>query len=234
MSVDADYHAVLADLIERRKGIEAAIKTVEGIIAQLGLTPGSGKIRSTQDLPSDAFLSLTIPEAAIKYLGMMRSAQSVAQIWEALKKGGLTHTKYAAVYNAIFRRETQVGDVVKLPDGNWGLSEWYASNPSPRRKAKSGKPTETHNTDAAAGEPSDLLPPLAKEESKLSIVDATEELIRAAGKPLHASDLVSEIAAKYGKVTNSKSIAGTLPQDGKKRFKNLGKNTWTLVDMTEK
>ncbi|HAF21828.1 MAG TPA: hypothetical protein DCK93_02775 [Blastocatellia bacterium] len=218
MNGDADYHAVLADLKERREGIDAAIKTVEGIIVQLGLTPGSAKIRGTQDLPADAFLTLTIPEAAIKFLGMVRSAQSVAQIWEAMKQGGLTHTKYNAVYNALFRRENQVGDVVKLPDGNWGLSEWYATSPSLKRKVKSK---------TVSAEPQEAKAPPKREG--LTVVDATERVLREVGKPLHANVIVEKLR-EMGKETSAKSIAGTLPQDPKKRFKNLGKNLWVLVE----
>jgi hypothetical protein len=230
MSADADYQAVLADLKKRRGDLDAAILAVEGIIASLGLSTTSTKIRSAEGVPTDAFLSLTIPEAAIKYLGLVRSAQSVAQIWEALKRGGLPHTKYAAVYNALTRREDQVGDIAKLPDSNWGLAEWYPRTPGASRKItrrdRAGRILET-----AEPEEQGIL---AAEASPLSIVDASEEILRKVGKPLHATELVKHLASGYGKVTNPKSIAGTLPQDGKKRFKNLGKNVWALKESLEK
>ncbi len=226
MNPDADYQAVLADLKRRRDEFDAAIKTVEGIIAQLGPTSSnSGKIRSVQDIPSDAFLTLTIPEAAIKYLGLVRSAQTVAQIWEALKTGGLPHTKYNAVYNALLRREAQVEDIVKLPDGSWGLTEWYPRTPSPARKAR-----RSVNTVAVPSEKQEMPP--TGDAKRLTMVDAAEQILREAGKPLHATELVEKLRA-YGRNTNIRSVAASLPQDSKKRFTNLGKNTWALEDKSQ-
>jgi len=227
MSGDADYPAVLADLKKRRDEIDAAIKAVESIIATLGITSSPLKVTGAQDIPRDAFLTLTIAEAAVKYLGLVRSAQSAAQIWEALKTGGLPHTKYAAVYNALVRRQSQAGDIVKLPDGNWGLNEWYPRTPSVLRKSvrrdKQGSALEAVSNNGTT-------PNLPLEDSKqhLSMVDACERILSEAAKPLHGDELVKRLRA-YGRQTSSKSVAGSLPQDSKKRFKNLGRNTWALV-----
>jgi hypothetical protein len=110
MNADVDYQAVLADLKERREKIDSAIQAVESILASLGPGSGTARVRGSQDIAVDAFLGLTIAEAAVSYLTKVRTAQSVAQIWEAIKKGGLPHTKYNAVYNALNRRELQEGD----------------------------------------------------------------------------------------------------------------------------
>jgi DNA-directed RNA polymerase delta subunit len=246
MSADADYHAVLADLRQRKAEIEAAIKAVEGIIALLGLKEGeTRKIRGTQDLPTDAFLSLTIPEAAIKYLGMVRSAQSAAQIWEALKQGGLPHTKYAAVYNALTRRQQQAGDILKLPDSNWGLAEWYPRPPvgarraAPRRERADRDLSESAesisvNGDGESSAQSSTILATTEPYPKLSLVDAAATLLENAGGPLHAKELVDRLNTLYGKSTNVRSLSGTLPQDGKRRFRNLGRNLWVLVEPPEK
>ncbi len=62
----------------------------------------------------------------------------------------------------------------------------------------------------------------------MSMVDAVEKILTEAGKPLHANVLVEELK-KYGRNTNNNSVRGTLPQDAKERFVNIGGNTWALV-----
>jgi len=232
MSADADYLAVLADLKKRREDLDAAIVAVESIIASLNLSTTPTKVRGAESVPPDAFLSLTIPEAAIKYLGMVRSSQSVAQIWEALKRGGLPHTKYAAVYNALTRREDLAGDIIKLEDSNWGLAVWYPRRPSPTRRKKRDKELrEGVPSEASTGSSGDIEPPT---EKRLSIGNVVEQMLREAGEPLRATEIVRRLEANHDRVTTIKSLTGTLPQDKRKRFRNLGNNIWTLAEPTEK
>lgn len=233
MSAEIDYPAVLADLKERRERIDSAIQAVESILASLGPASAGTKIRSSQDIAQDAFLGLTIAEAALSYLASVRSAQSVAQIWEAIKKGGLPHTKYNAVYNALFRRETQEGDVVRLPDGNWGLTAWYPRNPNPTRKTKSkaseAKLPETQPKTSSA-KPEKHQRKRAGIGGGPSLVDACEKFLRDAGKPLHMSVLLSKLKSETGRETSSPNLSSTLRKDTKGRFRNLGKNLWALAE----
>ncbi|HEX8653306.1 MAG TPA: hypothetical protein VF708_21000 [Pyrinomonadaceae bacterium] len=230
-SEEIDYEAVLADLHERRSKIDAAIDAVKGILAAVGRTPtGSTRIRSAQDIAPDAFFGLTIAEAAIKYLGMVRSAQTLPQIWEALKQGGLPHTKYNAVYTALTRRE-QVGDVIKLPDGSYGLAEWYPTNPTAKRQTKqNSKPQE-----AAAEKESPAksnVTPIAREQGAMTQPDHCEVFLREAKKPLHITVLLTMLAGK-GIITKAVNLSTPLRKDPKQRFENLGSNTWALAEWPE-
>jgi DNA-directed RNA polymerase delta subunit len=228
---EIDYEAVLADLHERRNKIDAAIDAVKGILAAVGRTPsGSTRIRSAQDIAPDTFFGLTIADAAIKYLGMVRSAQTLPQIWEALKQGGLPHTKYNAVYTAFSRRE-QVGDVIKLPDGSFGLAEWYPTNPTTKRQAKqNSKPQET--TAEKESSAKNNKSPIAREQVRMTQPDHCVVFLREAKKPLHITALLSKLAEK-GIVTKAVNLSTPLRVDTQKRFENLGDNVWALTEWSE-
>lgn len=239
MSADVDYQAVLADLKERREKIDSAIQAVESILASLGPTSGTSRVRGSQDIAVDAFLGLTIAEAAVTYLALVRTAQSVAQIWEAIKKGGLPHTKYNAVYNALNRRETQEGDVARLPDGTWGLAEWYPRSPSPARKyrvkveQKLNQKPERKASPAIVAQAGELLEKQHRARKGtgggISLVDACDQFLREAGKPLHLSVLIAKLG-EIGRITSTPSLSSTLRKDNKQRFTNLGKNIWALAE----
>jgi len=83
---NVDYNAVLADLEARKSQIDSAIAAVKNILASAGvLTNGhsEGVIRP-EDIPAHAFLGLSIPDAAKKFLGMVKSKQALSQIMQAL------------------------------------------------------------------------------------------------------------------------------------------------------
>jgi len=179
-----------------------------------------------QDIASDAFLKMTIPQAAQKYLEMTRTPQPIGQIWEALKRGGLPHAQYNAVYTAIWRREAPKGIFFRPEDGNaWGLAEWYPSNPNVKKKAKAEKRSETKG-EARSGPKPTVKPKL--QSQTVTLVDGCEQILKAAGQPLHISDLLARLLEQFGKTTNSPNLSGTLRKDD--RFRNLGKNLWALAE----
>jgi DNA-directed RNA polymerase delta subunit len=225
MSAEIDYVAVRDDLKKRIEQLQSALNGVEGILAAVGLT-GSQRASSPQDIARDEFLGMTIPDAAKKYLEVVRTPQTIGQIWEGLKQGGLPHIKYNAVYTAIWRRESPEGDFARVDENLWGLAVWYKTIPNVKRRAKAVKSAES---DPPPPKGDDSTPQISRKRGGLTMVDAIEIILDEEGKPLHAEVLVERVAKKYGKETNVKSVAGTLPQDGKKRFENLGKNTWALA-----
>jgi DNA-directed RNA polymerase delta subunit len=237
MNAEVDYQAVLADLKERREKIDSAIQAVESILASLGPSANTARVRSSQDIAGDAFLGLTIGEAAVAYLTLVRTAQTVAQIWEAIKKGGLPHTKYNATYNALNRREMQEGDLARLPDGTWGLSKWYPRAPSPARKTRMKaevKPEQKAIVSIPAKDDQPQ-PRTIKRRARggtggiISLVDGCEQILREEGKPLHLSAVISKLK-EIGRETKATSLSSTLRKDNKKRFINLGQNIWGLTE----
>jgi hypothetical protein len=125
------YTAVLADLEARKAQIESAIAAIKMIAAQGGGTsPDGGGLTSVG--PSE-FLSLSIPDAAKKFLGRVKQKKSTQEIIDALTAGGLPQSKYTTVYNILTRRQKQVGDIMNMK-GDWALTEWY-----PNHRFKTGK-----------------------------------------------------------------------------------------------
>jgi hypothetical protein len=141
------YAAVLADLEERKAQIESAIAAIKMIAAQGGgASPDSGG--STAVGPS-AFLSMSIPDAAKKYLGSVKQKKSTQEIIDALTAGGLPPSKYTTVYNILTRRQRQFGDIVNMK-GDWGLAEWYPNHRFKTPKEEPEKDEEEGNEEKVA------------------------------------------------------------------------------------
>jgi DNA-directed RNA polymerase delta subunit len=90
---------------------------------------------------------MSIVDATKKLLSIRKRAMGNPEIARELKAGGLAMSSVDPVNtigSVLTRRFNQVGDVVKISRGTWGLKEWY-----PNRTFKpSGKP-------APASEPTD-------------------------------------------------------------------------------
>ncbi|HXT62906.1 MAG TPA: hypothetical protein VN696_07715 [Pyrinomonadaceae bacterium] len=214
-----NYNAVLADLEARKTQIESAIAAVKTILASAGvLGDGStGGVISPDNIPVGAFLRLSIADATKKFLDMVKTKQSVPQITQALEKGGLPPAKTNTVYAVLRRRESDIGDIIRLGD-EWALAEWYPNNPNLRKRTE--KPTKSGKKRSKK-----KAPKAAKTPSK---ADAAEKILLAE-RPLHAKLIAERLVAEHGKNATSQSVAAALHQDPKKRFKNIGENTWDLV-----
>ena len=134
-----NYEAVLADLEARKAQLDSAIAAIRGIMGQpIGSgpgTPGGGSSYSGGAPAHDAFIGMSIPDAAKKHLANVRKKLSTQEIMAALESGGLPASKYSTVYAVLRRREGQVGDIINMK-GDWALAEWY---PNYRSKGKGGK-----------------------------------------------------------------------------------------------
>jgi len=147
-----NYEAVLADLKARRSQLDSAIAAIEGITGQIGgPSGGPGGGTYVGGMPShDAFIGMSIPEAAKKHLTAVRKKLSTQDIMTALEAGGLPPSKYSTVYAILRRRENVIGDIINMK-GDWALQEWY---PNYRNK-KSSASDETQEEDKDEGkEPS--------------------------------------------------------------------------------
>src|ERR1051325_6042380 len=227
---NANYEAVLADLQEKRDQIEAAIAAIRLIMGAPTPTPapaatnGVQKLTRIDEIPHDAFLGLNTAEAAVKFLEMVRSAQTNIQIHQALQAGGL-EVKYNAIHTALSRREDKVGDVVSR-GGKWSLAEWNPSiprrvktaRPRPSRRSKKKRTSPQHASKSAGG--------------GITLLNGTEEALRSVGEPIHADEILKRLA-DMGKKTNKSNLTRTLRQDTKNRFENLGDNKWALIEWSE-
>lgn len=236
-----DYDAVLADLQAKRDQIDAAIAAINlirGGSAGASLSPSAGM--SPRSIPPNAFFTMGIGEAARKYLEMVKGKQTVGQITKALEQGGMPPLKPNTVYAALRRREAVNKDIIRLGE-EWGLKEWFSNvalPKSPKARVVKHKPKAKSKSAAApAREAKSKMPPDAQGtgsgesagSASISVVDAVEKIITEAGKPVHASVLVDELR-KFGKTnTNINSIRASLPKDSRKRFENVGNNTWGLT-----
>ena len=126
------WEAVLAELIEERKQLDALIELAKHRIEKGGGSTGSdgGPIRA------DAFFAMKAPEAIKRYLSLARAPKSPKEIADGLEAGGYQSTSkdLANTLRTALRRMAEDDEVVQVNNGDWGLSEWY-----PGRRIKKGK-----------------------------------------------------------------------------------------------
>lgn len=135
-----DYKAVLADMEEKRAALDAAIENMKrwlGIAGTPAVVAGRA-LGNGGEIPSDAFFAMSIPDAIAKYLRMVRGKKATNDIVDALEKGGITHSSKNfrnTVSTALYREDAKAdAEIVRVAEGEWGLTEWY-----PGIKAKRAK-----------------------------------------------------------------------------------------------
>jgi hypothetical protein len=131
------YAAVLADLRANRKKIDEAIAVIESLRGQRALAGSAPEAAAPITAPnSDAsatgdsgqFLGMTVVDATKKLLTARRKAVGTAEIAAAIQRGGLVMQSAEpanTVGSILGRRFYQVGDIVRVGRGTWGLREWY-------------------------------------------------------------------------------------------------------------
>jgi hypothetical protein len=229
-SGNVDYNAVLADLEARKTQIDSAIAAVKNILASPGVlsSGGSEGVIRPEDIPPHAFLSLSIPDATKKFLGMVKSKQALSQIMQALEKGGLPPAKYNTVYSVLRRRQQQVGDVFQM-DKDWALTEWYPNNPNITKRAGRGGDEPA----AQRGRAGKVKRKGGRKRGKGTIGDAAARILKEAGSPLHVRDIRARLAAT-GKETSESSLRDLMTRkDTVGRFELLGKGLFALAGKTE-
>jgi len=231
-----DYKAVLADLEARKAQIETMIAGVKSFIAS-GVVSSNGHVEGVlrpEDIPTHAFLGLSIADATKKFLDMVKSKQTLPQIMQSLEKGGLPPAKYNTVYAVLRRRENTVGDIFRMGD-DWALTEWYPNNPHLRKRGKQQKVEQAaKETVPAASAPTasgrTRKPPTRK--TGPTIGDRAESILRENG-PMHLKDLAEKIAAT-GRQVSLSSLRDLLTRnDIQGRFASLGKNMFALANSWE-
>ena len=150
-NVTDPYAIVLADLYAQRDRIAVAISALEGLRGGSAAPVASASAADTpkQGMGAGAFLGMSIVDAAKKLLAHERRQMNNAELVEGLKRGGLALNSadpLNTVGSVLNRRFIQVGDVVRVARGTWGLKEWY-----PNRSFKSS----VRAADAEASRPTD-------------------------------------------------------------------------------
>lgn len=129
-NVTDPYAIVIADLRTQRDRIDTAIAALEGLRgnASAHSAATSSKVSALESLGAGAFLGMSIVDAAKKLLAHERRQMTNAELVEGLKRGGLALNSAEplnTVGSVLNRRFYQVGDVVRVARGTWGLKEWY-------------------------------------------------------------------------------------------------------------
>lgn len=170
------YELVLADLRAKRDQIDQAIALIQSLrhggalIATGAMSVGASvpggvspqiEKSAVDALGPGAFLGMTIADAAKKLLAVERRTLTNAEIVGAFDKGGLvlnSTDKLNTVGSVLNRRFQQVGDVVRISRGTWGLKEWYPNRTfKPAGTLMAIPPTPSQTSPAAASGKSAIL-----------------------------------------------------------------------------
>jgi hypothetical protein len=131
------YSAVIADLRSKRDQIDKTIAMLEAVrsgapvAASASVPVGRGVTHFGGEAiveTAGAFLGMSIVDASKKLLAMRKRTMGNPEIARELQAGGLvlSSAEPANVIGSVLtRRFQQVGDVVKVGRGIWGLKEWY-------------------------------------------------------------------------------------------------------------
>jgi hypothetical protein len=106
-----------------------------------GLT--GGFTPTSVELPTGAFLGLSIPEAIKLYLSAVKQKRTAREIANALKEGGMESTaaNWETTVTGALHRLKAAGAVLRFKDG-WGLAELYPETLR-SRLAKEDKPRKS-------------------------------------------------------------------------------------------
>lgn len=185
------YEVVLADLRAKKAQIEQAINAIEVLrggatgasLPEQSGAPASGGQNGDIDSPG-AFLGMSIADAAKKLLAARRQPLKNPDIAVAFKRGGLVLTSKDPVNtigSVLTRRANEVGDLVKVDRGTWGLKEWYPGRSFKRgsveaRELATNKGVETDASGSGAASVPFMITQAMRE--KLRELGLSEEDIR--------------------------------------------------------
>jgi hypothetical protein len=127
------YAIVLADLKAQRDRIDQAISMLTalrsgGVPVAMATSGGPASPGGEIEETAGMYLGMSIPEAAKKLLASRKRTLTNAEIASALKAGGLVMTSadpQNTIGSVLTRSFKDVGDVVRVGRGTWGLKDWY-------------------------------------------------------------------------------------------------------------
>ncbi|MDH7974266.1 hypothetical protein QH494_18925 [Sphingomonas sp. AR_OL41] len=129
------YDAVLADLRAKREQIDQAISVIENLRSGVRAAHPFARVASESHANDQGiietagmFLGMSIVDASKKLLALRKKTLGNVEIARELQAGGLAFSgsdPVNVVGSVLTRRFNNVGDVVKIGRGIWGLKEWY-------------------------------------------------------------------------------------------------------------
>ncbi len=211
MKESVDYQAVLDDLKAKRARLDGLIAGIEAEIGgqSEGLSvvepvPGGSTPGPMAMIHPDTFFGLSIIEAAKKYLKIVRRAQHTTAIADGLAKGGLKRPEDGTL-SSILVRATKGREVVKVGKATWGLSEWYpkppkeSKEPTKGRRKRPGRPRKASQAKSPTAKKAKATtapraaPGETAHKNGARPSDVALEIMRAAGKPLHAVEITKRV-----------------------------------------
>jgi hypothetical protein len=156
------FDAAITELEARIRNMQITLETLQQLRAEGAAAPASSSLLSRTEesqVHHDTFFGMTIGEAARKYLSMVKTTKSTADIAANLEHGGLKHSSKdfpTTVRSILGQRE----DFLRVPNGDWGLAEWYPGmgrgkkarpeqakgTPPKTKKVETGKPARSGKT----------------------------------------------------------------------------------------
>lgn len=115
------YDSVIADLRARRDQLDQAITALEAV------RDGPPAAAAAPSQRTGPYRDMSLSEAAIAVLAARQEPMGNADIVAALQAGGAVFTAKDPLnsLNAVIaRRVREVGDIVRVGRGTWGLKAW--------------------------------------------------------------------------------------------------------------
>jgi hypothetical protein len=120
--------ATIADLEGWLERISTAIGTLKYFRSQGGSLPNMLPLAGSRpsahgEISHDTFFKMTVPDAAEKYLKLVKKTKATSEIAASLLNGGLKSASknFSAMVKTVLARDTRFVKVNK----EWGLDEWY-------------------------------------------------------------------------------------------------------------
>jgi hypothetical protein len=193
------FDAAVAEVQLKIEELKTTLATLLRLQAEQGGAPSptGGSRGGEAEISHDTFFNMTIGEAAKKYLSIVKTTKSTAEIAEGLERGGLKHSSKSfttTVRSIIGVRE----DFTRVPNGDWGLTEWYpgmgrGKKPKakkPKRARKAGPKKMKNKMDAAVKKQAEPAEPVASTKGPQARIEEY--------RTIHPSASSREIADKLG------------------------------------
>lgn len=141
----AENDPVLATLLAKVAAWQAAVDSYKAARAletgDVSATGGGGINRAPIELPVGAFRGMTISEAVKLYLQSVRRKQSVQEIADGLRAGGIESASkdFGPTLRSILHQLKKRGDLLRFKDG-WDLAEAHSTHLRNRLARESARP----------------------------------------------------------------------------------------------
>ena len=210
-----EHQQALAELepliaaVEKRIGVRPESHTISSVASSNGDTPKPQPETIGQGLNNLNLMGLSRKQAAPVVVRAANRWLTAKEILDYMGKGGINITAKTAMLSLypVLNEHSELQSVtgkggMKL----FGLKGWEVPE---NFKSKSKRPRAR------------------SKGGRITMGDAVEELLKGT-RPMHADKLVKALQ-DMGIVTTKKNMVDGFRRDTKQRFKNLGRNMWTLT-----